>query len=75
MMDLNKKPTIDPTSDKAQVKPIEMPTNEMKSSLKRNAAAWVMKPTFSNRTSSIRSIARTWNRSKDSSMDENYPNE
>lgn len=36
---------------------------------KRNRASWVLRPTFSNRTSSLRNIARTWNRSKESCVE------
>lgn len=55
-------------TNKPNITPVRQ---EKKNSLKRNTAAWVLKPTFSNRTSSLRNLARTWNRSKDSSVDDN----
>lgn len=47
------------------------PPLEKKNSFTQTTAAWVLKPSFSNRTNSLRNLARTWNRSKDSNTDEN----
>lgn len=54
------------------IQPIEskIPSEPISSTGKQNRASWIMKPNFSNRTSSLRNMARSWNRSKDSTNEE-----
>ncbi|GLV42135.1 Rhodopsin 7 [Carabus blaptoides fortunei] len=56
---------------RSTVQPVENISEEvnLSSAGKTNRASWVFRPTFSNSSSSLRTAARTWNRSKEHSIE------